>query len=158
MHPNVRAVVAAARAEGLDVSPQSFPAGTRTAADAARAIGVGVGQIVKSLVFAVDGSPVMALAPGDRRVDESLLASASGGRRVERMDASAVREATGFAIGGVPPVGHSLAVYVDRGIVAYEEVWVAAGTGTDVFPVAPHDLVRITHGTVADLCEPGQSG
>src|SRR5579875_2375591 len=144
MHRNVELVVAAARAEGLDVTPLSFPEGTKTAADAARAVGVHVGQIVKSLVFRVDGKPVMALVPGDRRLDESRLAEATGGTFVERMDAASVREATGFAIGGVPPIGHSLPVYVDDGICDYDEVWVAAGTGTDVFAVTPPDLVRAT--------------
>lgn len=152
MHPKVQAVVGAARAEGLEVTPKSFPAGTKTAADAARAIGVAVGQIVKSLVFRVDGKPVMALVPGDRRLDEAMLAAVTGSRTVERMDAASVREATGFSIGGVPPIGHSLPVYVDAGITAYEEVWVAAGTGNDVFAVAPGDLVRATRGTVVNLC------
>ena len=154
----MQAVVDAARAEGLDVAPLSFPAGTKTAADAASAIGVGVGQIVKSLVFRVDGRPVMVLAPGDRRVDERLLAAATGGTEVGRMDAAAVREATGFSIGGVPPIAHSLPVYVDRGITGYDEVWVAAGTGTDVFAVAPADLIRITGGVVTQLCGTPSSG
>lgn len=152
VHPKVVAVVAAARSQGLEVTPRSFPAGTKTAADAASAIGVAVGQIVKSLVFAVDGHPVMALVPGDRRLDEAMLAASTGGERVERMDAESVREATGFSIGGVPPIGHPLPVYVDAGIVAYDEVWVAAGTGTDVFAVAPADLVRVTRGAVVRLC------
>lgn len=158
MDPKVQTVVDAARAEGLEVTPRSFPAGTKTAADAARAIGVGVGQIVKSLVFRVDGRPVMVLAPGDRRVDEGLLATATGGTVVERMDAAAVREATGFSIGGVPPIGHSLPVYVERGITGYDEVWVAAGTGTDVFAVVPADLIRITRGTVTQLCGTASPG
>ena len=151
MHQKVEAVVGAARAAGLEVTPLSFPAGTKTAADAASAIGVAVGQIVKSLVFRVDGHPVMALVPGDRRLDEAMLAAAAGGETVERMDAASVREATGFSIGGVPPIGHSLPVYVDAGIGVYDEVWVAAGTGTDVFAVAPADLVRVTRGTLVTL-------
>lgn len=150
----VEAVVSAARSEGLEVKPRSFPDGTRTAADAARAIGVAVGQIVKSLVFSVDGAPTMALVPGDRRLDETKLAAASGGGEVQRMDAASVREATGFSIGGVPPVGHSLPVYVDAGITAYDEVWAAAGTGTDVFAITPEDLVRVTRGTLCDLSGP----
>ena len=158
MHPKVQSVVKAAMAKGLDVTPLTFPAGTKTAADAARAIGVGVGQIVKSLVFRVDGRPVMALVPGDRRLDEGMLARAAGGASVERMDAAAVREATGFSIGGVPPLGHSLPVYVDSGIAGYDEVWVAAGTGTDVFAVAPTDLIRVTDGTLTALCAAPSSG
>ena len=151
LHPKVEAVVGAARSAGLEVAPRSFPAGTKTAADAASAIGVAVGQIVKSLVFSVDGRPVMALVSGDRRLDEAMLASAVGGETVERMDAASVREATGFSIGGVPPIGHALPVYVDTGIAAYDEVWVAAGTGTDVFAVTPGDLVRVTGGTLVPL-------
>ncbi len=151
MHRNVELVVAAARDRGLEVTPRSFPSGTKTAVDAARAVGVDVAQIVKSLVFRVDGQPVMALVPGDRRVDEAKLAVASGGSVVERMDAASVRDVTGFSIGGVPPIGHSLPVYVDRPIAGYDEVWVAAGTGTDVFAVAPPDLIRVTGGSICEL-------
>ena len=153
MHRNVEMVVAAARASGLDVTPRSFPAGTKTAADAARAVGVDVAQIVKSLVFRVDGEPVMALVPGDRRVNEGMLAAAVGGSRVERMDAASVREVTGFSIGGVPPIGHLLPVYVDTAISRYDEVWVAAGTGTDVFPIAASDLIQVTGGSCCAISE-----
>lgn len=153
MHRNVEMVVAAARASGLQVTPRSFPEGTKTALDAARAVGVEVAQIVKSLVFRVDGDPVMALVPGDRRLDEALLAAASGGTRVQRMDAASVREVTGFSIGGVPPIGHSLPVYVDSAIARYDEVWVAAGTGTDVFAITPSELLRVTGGRSCKLSE-----
>nr|HNH96288.1 YbaK/EbsC family protein [Microthrixaceae bacterium] len=87
MHRNVETVIAAAGEKGLAIEPRPFPEGTKTAQDAAAAIGVEVGQIVKSLVFLVDGAPVMALVPGDRRLDESLLAEAVGGSVVERPDA-----------------------------------------------------------------------
>ena len=150
MHRNVRAVVDAAAERGLTIEPRSYPDGTRTAQDAADAIGVEVGQIVKSLVFLVDDRPTMALVPGDRLLDESLLAAATRGSRVERPDGDAVRAATGFPIGGVPPLGHP-PVYVDEGLLAYDEVWAAAGTWTDVFPVAPDELVRVTGGTVCEL-------
>jgi Cys-tRNA(Pro) deacylase len=151
MHRNVRAVVTAARARGLDIEPRSFPEGTKTARDAAAAIGVQIGQIVKSLVFLVDGEPTMALVPGDRRLDERKLARAAGGERVERPNAETVRAATGFPIGGVPPIGHHLRVYIDEVILAYDEVWAAAGTGTDVFPISPSDLVSVTDGAVCPL-------
>lgn len=151
MHPNVRAVVAAARERGLAVEPRSFPAGTKTAADAAAAVGVDVGQIVKSLVFLVDGVPTMALVAGHHRLDEAKLAAAAGGTAVERADGDRVRAATGFPIGGVPPLGHDLPVYVDEDLLRYDEVWAAAGTWTDVFPVVPGDLVRVTGGTVCPL-------
>ncbi len=151
MHRNVRAVIAAARARGLDIEPRSFPGGTKTAGDAAAAIGVEVAQIVKSLVFLVDGDPTMALVPGDRRLDEQKLARAAGGKRVERPDAETVRAATGFPIGGVPPIGHDLPIFVDVGILDYDVVWAAAGTWTDVFPITPSELVSVTVGTVCPL-------
>ncbi len=100
MHRNVRAVVAAAREKGLTIEPHSFPAGTKTAPDAAAAIGVMVNQIVKSLVFLVDGTPVMALVPGDKKLNESLLAAATGGTRVDRPDADAIRAATASPLEG----------------------------------------------------------
>jgi Cys-tRNA(Pro) deacylase len=153
VHRNVRAVVDAGAARGLAIEPRSFPEGTKTAADAAAAIGVEVGQIVKSLVFLVDGTPVVALVAGDNQLDEKKLATVHGGADVSRADADAVRAATGFPIGGVPPLGHAepLRVYVDRDLQRFAEVWAAAGTWTDVFPVAPDDLVRASNGTLADL-------
>src|SRR5438874_12795093 len=92
MHRNVLAVVAAAQGRGLAIAPRSFPDGTKTAADAAAAIGVEVGQIVKSLVFLVDGRPTMALVAGDNRMDEAKLATAAGGSHVERPDGEAGRD------------------------------------------------------------------
>ncbi len=151
MHRNVRAVLAAAQDRGLVIEPRCFPDGTKTAADAAAAIGVKIGQIVKSLVFVVDGQPTMALVAGDNRLDEAKLAAAVGGTHVERCDGQAVRDATGFPIGGVPPIGHDLPVFVDEDLLRYDEVWAAAGTWTDVFPIAPTALVRISRGTVASL-------
>ena len=151
MHRNVRRVVEALTAAGLDVVPRSFPEGTKTAADAAAAIGVEVGQIVKSLVFLLDGAPVMALVAGDNQLDEARLSASAGGGTVGRADADAVRAATGFPIGGVPPVAHDLPVFVDVDLLRWDEVWAAAGTWTDVFPIAPAELVRVSGGTVADL-------
>lgn len=153
MHRNVIAVVEAGRTLGLAVDTRQFPEGTKTAVDAAAAIGVEVGQIVKSLVFLVDGTPTMALVAGDNRLDETLLAAAAGGESVDRADADAVRAATGFPIGGVPPIGHDLPVYVDEDLLGWDEVWAAAGTWNDVFPVAPAELVRATAGTVAPLAK-----
>lgn len=153
MHRNVARVVAAADELGLTVTTREFPEGTRTAEDAARAIGCEVGQIVKSLVFLLDGTPVMALVSGRNRLDERRLAAALDGEVVRRADAAVVREATGFPIGGVPPFGHAsaLATVIDADLTAYDEVWAAAGTPRDVFPVAPGDLVRVTGGAVATL-------
>lgn len=153
VHRNVQAVVVAGAARGITIEPRSFPEGTKTAADAAAAIGVEVGQIVKSLVFLVDGEPVMALVAGDNQLDEKKLSAAHGGGTVGRADADAVRAATGFPIGGVPPLGHALAIHVDETLLRFTEVWAAAGTWTDVFPIAPDVLVRVSGGTVADLAK-----
>lgn len=103
LHPNVRRVVAAGAELGFEVRPRAFVEHTRTADDAARAIGVEVAQIVKSLVFLADGSPVVALVGGDRRLDEAKLATAAGASDARRATAEQVRESTGYPIGGIPP-------------------------------------------------------
>jgi prolyl-tRNA editing enzyme YbaK/EbsC (Cys-tRNA(Pro) deacylase) len=153
VHPNVVRVVEAGRALGLEIVPRRFPDGTKTAADAAAAIGVDVGQIVKSLVFAVDGEIVMAYVSGANQLDESKLALAAGGARCSRVDADAVRTATGFPIGGVPPLGLAtqLRIFIDPDLLQYPEVWAAAGTWHDVFPIDPAQLVRASRGLVVDL-------
>ena len=153
VHPNVARVVAAARERGLEITTKRFPEGTKTAQDAANAIGVSVGQIVKSLVFAVDGEIVMAYVSGANQLDEKKLAQAAGGVKCSRVDADAVREATGFPIGGVPPLGlaNQLRIFVDPDLLQYDEVWAAAGTWNDVFPITPNDLVRASGGAVTDL-------
>ena len=153
VHPNVSRVVSAAKERGLEINTKRFPEGTKTAADAAAAIGVTVGQIVKSLVFGVDGEIVMALVSGSNQLDEKKLALAAGGAKCARVDADAVREATGFPIGGVPPFGHSsqLRVFVDPDLLQYDEVWAAAGTWNDNFGASPADIVRAAGGVVTDL-------
>jgi prolyl-tRNA editing enzyme YbaK/EbsC (Cys-tRNA(Pro) deacylase) len=153
LHPNVVRVVEAARALGLEIAPRRFPDGTKTAADAAAAIGVELGQIVKSLIFAVDGEVVLAYVSGSNQLDEKKLALAAGGLKCARVDADVVRQATGFPIGGVPPFGHStqLRVFVDPDLLQYDEVWAAAGTWNDNFGAAPADIVRVAGGVVTDL-------
>jgi Cys-tRNA(Pro) deacylase len=153
MHPNVRRFSEAAQALGLDIDVRTFPEGTKTAADAAAAIGVEVGQIVKSLIFAVDGELVVAYVSGANQLDERKLAAAAGGRKAGRVDADAVRSATGYPIGGVPPFGHAtpLRVFVDEDLLAFDVVWAAAGTWNDVFALTPDDLVRASGGSVTDL-------
>ena len=153
VHPNVARVVEAGRALGLAIVTRRFPEGTKTAQDAATAIGVQVGQIVKSLVFAVDGEIVMAYVSGANQLDEKKLAAAAGGTKCSRVDADAVREATGFPIGGVPPFGFEkkLRIFIDPDLLQYDEVWAAAGTWNDVFPIAPNDLVRASGGVVTNL-------
>ena len=153
LHANVVRVVEAAAARGLTIHPRTFPEGTKTAADAAAAIGVEVGQIVKSLIFAVDGEIVLAYVSGANQLDEKTLAHAAGGAKCSRVDADAVRAATGFPIGGVPPFGHSthLRVFIDPDLLQYDEVWAAAGTWHDVFGIEPHQLVEASDGEVVDL-------
>ena len=145
-------VLAALRAAGVEVELRSFPEGTHTAPQAAAAVGVEVGQIVKSLVFARPGSGrlLLVLTSGANRVDERRLGELVG-EPVGRADADAVRAATSFAIGGVPPVGHAepLETLVDSDLLRYDEVWAAAGTPRDVFAIAPAELVRVSGGRVA---------
>ncbi len=152
-HPNVARVVEAAHDAGLEIVPVRQPTGAKTAADAATAIGVDVGQIVKSLIFEVDGEVVLAFVSGANRLDEDRLAAAAGGQRCGRLDGDTVRAVTGFPIGGVPPFGHRrrLQAFVDPDLLVHDEVWAAAGTWHDVFPIAPADLVRVSGAAVVDL-------
>jgi Cys-tRNA(Pro) deacylase len=152
-HPNVVRVVEAARSRGLEIEPRRFPDGTKTAADAAAAIGVEIGQIVKSLIFAVDGDVVLAYVSGANQLDEKKLAAAAGGLKCSRVDADTVRAATGFPIGGVPPFGHTthLRIFIDPDLLQFDEVWAAAGTWNDVFGIEPHKLVEASEGLVTDL-------
>ncbi len=153
VHPNVTRVVEAVAALGLTIQPRGFGEGAKTATDAANSIGVDVGQIVKSLIFAVDGEVVLAYVSGANQLDEKKLASAAGGTKCERVDADAVRAATGFPIGGVPPFGHTsqLRIFIDPDLLQYDEVWAAAGTWHDVFGIEPHKLVEASEGLVTDL-------
>ena len=153
MHKNVRRVIEAGAALGVVVEPRHFPEGAKTAQDAANAIGCSVGQIVKSLIFGVDGDVVLAYVSGDNQLDEPKLAAAAHGSRCERVNADVVREATGFPIGGVPPFGHTtdLRVFIDPDLLTYDEVWAAAGTWNDVVPLSPDDLVRASDGLVVEL-------
>jgi prolyl-tRNA editing enzyme YbaK/EbsC (Cys-tRNA(Pro) deacylase) len=152
-HRNVRRVVEAGAAIGVTVEPVRFPEGTKTAVDAATAIGCDVGQIVKSLVFAVDGELVLAYVSGANQLDESKLAAAAGGLCCSRVDADAVRDATGYPIGGVPPFGHAthLRVFIDPDLLQWPEVWAAAGTWNDVFGIEPNELVEASGGEITDL-------
>ena len=155
MHPNVTRVIETARAAGLEIEVERFPAGTRTAADAARAVGCDVAQIVKSLVFMADGDAVIALVSGANRVDTAKIAAAVRAAEVRRADGDEARAATGVAIGGVPPFGHArpVGVVIDRDLLAYDRVWAAAGLPDAVFPIAPEALVSISQATVVDLAE-----
>ena len=146
-------VSAYAAERGIAIAVTRFPATTRTAQDAARAIGCAVAEIVKSLVFLADGAPIVVLCSGADRVDEPKLAAALGTSGVRRATADEAKAATGFAIGGVPPFAHAsgLRVIVDDGLLAFETVWAAAGLPDAVFPIAPTELMRLSGGTVADV-------
>jgi len=149
---SVRRVVEALKAAGLTAEIHQTSSSTRTAEEAAAAIGTTVPRIVKSLVFLADDTPVLALVSGSNRLDTERFGQALG-RTIARADATTVRAATGFAIGGVAPLGHPspLPVYIDRDLLQYDTVWAAAGTPHAVFPVAPEHLVRATGAVVLDL-------
>jgi Cys-tRNA(Pro) deacylase len=153
VHPGVEEVVAAGAERGVVVEPDEHAAGSRTAQDAAAAIGCPLGAIVKSLVFRVDDEVVVALVSGANTLDEAALARAAGGKEAGRVDADTVREATGFPVGGVPPFGHrsELRVFVDEDLLAFDRVHAAAGTPVTTFGAAPADLVAATGGVVAPL-------
>ena len=155
MHPNVARVADAARRAGIEIEVERFPEGTRTAAEAAQAVGCDVAQIVKSLVFMANEAPVLALVSGSNRVDLDRLAAATGASEARRADGDEARAATGFAIGGVPPFGHSesVTVVVDRDLTTHEWLWAAAGLPDAVFRISPSELLRVSGGTVADLAE-----
>ncbi|HEX9609604.1 MAG TPA: YbaK/EbsC family protein [Candidatus Limnocylindria bacterium] len=156
MHPNVSRVVAAASDAGLQIEVERFPAGTRTAADAARAVGCDVAQIVKSLVFMADAAPILALASGANRVDALRLGEALSAGEVRRADGDEARAATGFAIGGIPPFGHDrpLTVLIDRDLLTHDRLWAAAGLPDAVFAITPDALVKASGGRVVELAEP----
>ncbi|MEU3509015.1 YbaK/EbsC family protein [Streptomyces longwoodensis] len=148
----------ALRGMGLDAltaQVRRFPDATRTAAEAAAAIGCELSQICKSLIFAADGVPVLVLMDGASRVDVDLVRKELGADAVTRADAALVRETTGYAIGGVPPFGHRTAtrVLADRGLLAHDVVWAAAGDPHTVFPMAPRELVAHAGATLADVRE-----
>ncbi len=141
-------------ARGFVFEVREFPQGTRTAAEAAAAIGCEVAQIAKSLVFRAreSGRPVLVIASGANRVDEQAVAALIG-EKIGRADADFVRATTGFAIGGVPPLGHDTPplTLIDRDLLAVAEIWAAAGTPNAVFRLTPEDLVTMTGGQVAEI-------
>ena len=152
-HPAVRRVQAALADAGSEAQVIALSSTARSAEDAAASIGTPLGSIVKSLVFTVGGAPVMALVAGDRRCDPKALGRALGREgKVRRADADAVREATGFAIGGVAPVAHetALPVAIDASLGRFETVYAAAGHPHCVFATSIAELERLTGGTVTD--------
>jgi len=143
---------AAAEELGVSVAPVRYPQGTRTAADAAAAVGCDVGQIVKSLVFATPTRLVLALTSGANQVDTDRLGELAG-EQISLADPEAVRAATGYAIGGTPPFGHlnPLPAWIDQDLLAYDTVWAAAGTPDSCFPIAPAQLIAAAGALAGDF-------
>lgn len=139
---------------GVNCQVVELPGSTRTAKEAAQAIGCEVAQIVKSIVFCTRETrrPVLVVASGINRVNEKLIAERVG-EAIEKADADFVRERTGFVIGGVPPVGHAepILTYIDRDLLQYGEIWAAAGTPHAVFRLTPQDLTLISAGEVVSI-------
>ena len=152
--PAAQRVSDALRQKGFAGEVLELAVSTRSAADAARAVGCDVARIVKSLVFreATTGEPILVLTSGSNRVDEAALGDRLG-QRLERADADFVREHTGFAIGGVPPLGHLSPVrtLIDRDLMAHETIWAAAGTPSALFEIAPEDLAHMTGGEILQV-------
>jgi len=136
---------------GLALEVVELPGSTRTAIEAANAVGCQVGQIIKSLVFIAEQSqhPILVLASGQNRVNEGRM-EALIGELLRKANPDFVRERTGFAIGGVPPVGHleKLLTYIDEDLLQYPELWAAAGTPHAVFSLSPSDLIKMSEGQV----------
>jgi prolyl-tRNA editing enzyme YbaK/EbsC (Cys-tRNA(Pro) deacylase) len=153
--PSIERVRAALAADGLaEVEVREFTASTATAVDAAAAIGTTVERIVKSLVFVAGDAPLLVLASGPNRVDTARVGELVGAE-IRRATAAQVREWTGYAIGGVPPLGHPtpLRTLVDADLLQYSELWAAAGTPNTVFAITPAALLRVTRGEVAEIAE-----
>ncbi|MEU9439595.1 YbaK/EbsC family protein [Streptomyces sp. NPDC048304] len=154
-HPRFAEALRALGLQDVLVRARRFPEGTRTAAEAAAAIGCELSQICKSLVFAADGAPVLVLMDGASRVDTERVRRELGAGKVTRADAGVVRETTGYAIGGVPPFGHRTRtrVLADRSLLAHDVVWAAAGTPHTVFPIEPKALVAHAGADLVDVRE-----
>ena len=154
-HPNVAGVRVYAAARGVDLQIRRFAASTRTAQDAAREIGVSVGEIVKSLVFIADDRPLVVLCCGDRRVSEKRLRSAVGASAVRRTTADEAKRFTGYAIGGVPPFAHETpcVTVIDEDMSRFEKVWAAAGLPDAVFEISVADLRRLADARSARIAE-----
>jgi prolyl-tRNA editing enzyme YbaK/EbsC (Cys-tRNA(Pro) deacylase) len=154
-HPSTEKVAQALRDGGARGEVRHLADSTRTAQEAATALGVPVGAIVKSLVFTADDAPVLVLASGDHQVDTAKIARATGAQRVIRADAETVRATTGYPIGGVAPLAHPapLRTIVDQHLATYDVLWAAAGTPHAVFPTSYDELVRLTGGSPTDVAD-----
>ncbi|WP_030603223.1 YbaK/EbsC family protein [Streptomyces fulvoviolaceus] len=154
-HPRFAEALDALGLGELRAEIRRFPDATRTAAEAAAAIGCELSEICKSLIFAADGVPVLVLMDGASRVDLELVQQALGAGKVTRAKAEVVRDTTGYAIGGVPPFGHRTRtrVLADRSLLDHDVVWAAAGNPHAVFPMEPKDLVAHAGATLVDVRE-----
>jgi len=154
LKPSAQRVQDALLGHGLACEVVQMRDTTRSAADAARAVGCEVAQIVKSLVFKGSQSqrPVLVITSGANRVNEKAIEQ-NLAESVKMADPEFVRETTGFAIGGVPPVGHRhpLKIFIDEDLLQYEEIWAAAGTPHAVFKLTPEELIKITNGAVISV-------
>lgn len=155
-HPRFAEALRELGLDELNARIRRFPDATRTAAEAAAAIGCELSQICKSLIFAADGVPVLVLMDGASRVDLELVRRELGADKVTRARADAVRETTGYAIGGVPPFGHRTRtrVLADRSLLDHDLVWAAAGNPHAVFPIPPKELIAHAGATLVDVREP----
>lgn len=144
-------VVRAVAERGLAVEVETLASSTRTVEDAARAVGCSTAQIAKSIVFVADGDPVVCVASGAHRVDPARLCDALDCAAARPATPEEVRAATGFAVGGVPPLGHGLPVVLDDSLLSLERVWAAGGDGHTVFCADPRELARCAEATVAPL-------
>jgi prolyl-tRNA editing enzyme YbaK/EbsC (Cys-tRNA(Pro) deacylase) len=142
-----------ARKLGLEVTIQRLEGSTRTVGDAARAVGCGEAEIAKSIVFVCDGEPVVCVASGEHRIDPDKVADALDCAEVRQASAGEVRAATGFPVGGVPPVGHGLPVIFDEALLGHERVWAAAGDPHSLFCVDPRELANCIKARVVPLGE-----
>lgn len=153
---SARRVADAARTLGLEIAINEMPDSTRTAEEAASACGCSVGQIVKSLIFAgkESSAPVLLLVSGSNRVNEKAVGRLLG-EKLTRPDAAFVREQTGYAIGGIPPLGHAnrIRTLIDQDLLAHDTVWAAAGTPNCVFAVSPRALAEATHAEVISVTD-----
>jgi prolyl-tRNA editing enzyme YbaK/EbsC (Cys-tRNA(Pro) deacylase) len=153
LSPSAQRVQDALAASGVVTTITEYDVPARTSAEAAVVLGCAVGQIAKSLVFrAASGTPLLVIASGANRVDEAKVATLAG-EAIAKADAAFVRAATGYAIGGIPPLGHEkpMRTFIDRNLLQYATVYAAGGTPHAMFPIAPADLVRVAGGTVSEV-------
>jgi prolyl-tRNA editing enzyme YbaK/EbsC (Cys-tRNA(Pro) deacylase) len=158
MHPSAEEFVERVEERyGFEADVREFPDGTKTAADAAEAVGCSVEQIASGIVLSADGDLVVSVTSGANRADESKIAERVGvdPAAVSMADADEIKATLGWSIGGVPPFCHETAVpvFIDETLLAFEEVWAAAGTPESVFPIAPETLAALADATAADVAE-----